>query len=259
MPAEAIFFEQHGGLEVLKYGEVADPKPKVGEALVKVKAVALNHLDVWVRRGWQGLNLDMPHITGSDIVGEIVSVNADSVWSPGTRVIINPGVSTSDDEWTRRGEDSLSPGYRIIGENLRGGMAEYVTVPISNVFKAPDELTDEAACAPLLVATTIWRMLLKRAQLRAGETVLVVGSGGGVNSLTIPFARAAGAYVYALAGGKEKAALATKLGAHEALDYTKYDNWPTEILRLTRGIFLNTFRHLRVSWNGDRLISSCNK
>ena len=232
---KAIFFEQHGGIEVLRYADLPDPKPQPGEALVRVRAVALNHLDIWVRRGWAGLNLVMPHISGSDVAGEIVSVNADSVWTPGTKVIINPGLVTSEDEWTRRGEDSLSPGYRIFGEHVRGGLAEFATVPIQNVFTMPEELSFEEAAAPVLVATTIWRMLFKRAALRAGESVLIVGSGGGVNSLCISFAKAAGAWVYVLAGGKEKAERAMKLGADEVIDYTKFSKWPAEILRITHG------------------------
>lgn len=232
---KAIFFEQHGGIEVLKFAELPDPQPGPGQALIKVKAVALNHLDIWVRRGWHGLRLELPHISGSDITGEIVSVNAESVWSPGTKVIVNPGVSTSEDEWTRRGEESLSPGYRIIGEQLRGGLAQYVVVPCENVFKAPEGWSEEEAAAPLLTGVTCWRMLFKRAALRPGESVLVVGAGGGVNSLAIAFARAAGATVYALAGSKEKAVKARELGATEVINYQEVENWPIEVLKLTKG------------------------
>lgn len=232
---KSIFFEQHGDIDVLKYGELPDPSPGPGEALIRVRAVALNHLDIWVRKGWEGLKLEMPHITGSDISGEIVSVNADSTWTSGSRVIINPGVATSEDEWTRRGEESISPGYKIIGEQMRGGMAELVTVPIGNVFKLPDEVTFEHGAAPLLVATTCWRMLFKRAQLSAGETVLVVGSGGGVNSLAILFAKAAGATVYALCGSKEKMNLATRLGCHAVINYKDHAQWAIEVLKLTKG------------------------
>lgn len=232
---KAVFFEQHGGIEVLKYAEIPTPKPAPGEALIKVHAVALNHLDIWVRKGWKGLVLDMPHITGSDIAGEIVEVNAESAWKSGTRVIVNPGIVSAEDEWTRRGEDSVSPNYRIIGEQLRGGMAEYVCVPIANVFKTPEGLSDEQACAPLLVGTTCWRMLFRRAELRPGESVLIVGSGGGVNSLSIQFAKAAGAFVYVLAGSKEKAQKAKELGAHEVVNYGEKSNWAVEILKLTKG------------------------
>lgn len=232
---KAIFFEQHGEIEVLKYGDLPEPEPQPGEALIRVKAVALNHLDIWVRRGWKGLNLEMPHIGGSDIAGEIVSVNAPSLWKAGEPVVVCPGLATSEDEWVRRGEESLSPSYRLIGEQRRGGMAELVTVPAANVFKMPANLSFEEAAAPLLVATTCWRMLFKRASLRPGQTVLVVGAGGGVNSLTIQLARQAGAVVYALSSSKDKLEKAQELGAHFVVDYTKTTNWPIEIMKLTKG------------------------
>ena len=172
---KALFFERHGGLEVLRYGELPNPTPAPGEALIRVRAVSLNHLDIWVRRGWEGLNLEMPHIGGSDIAGEVVSVNSDSVWKPGARVIVSPGYNRVEDEWTRRGQDSLSPGYGILGESRKGGLAEYVTVPVSSVFKAPDGWSDAEAAASLLVGVTCWRMLIKRAGVRPGESILIVG------------------------------------------------------------------------------------
>lgn len=231
---KAIFFEEHGDIQVLKYADLPDPVAKPGEVLIKVRAVALNHLDIWVRRGWKGLKLNFPHITGSDIAGEIVSAHVDSSWTAGDKVIVNPGVNLGEDEWTRRGEDSVSPGYKLIGEHLRGGMAELVAVPAQNVFKMPDHLTFEEAAAPLLTGLTCWRMLFKRAGLQAGDVVLVVGSGGGVNSLCISLSRAAGASVIALAGGKEKAKQALALGADHAIDYRKHKNWALEVLRHTR-------------------------
>jgi NADPH:quinone reductase-like Zn-dependent oxidoreductase len=233
---KAIFFEKHGEIDTLKYADIPQPEPKVGEALIRVRAVALNHLDVWVRKGWPGLHLEMPHVGGSDIAGEIVSVNTPgTTWAPGTRVIINPGVITSEDEWTRKGEDSLSPGYKIIGEQLRGGLAEYTCVPIANLFRLPDGISFEDGAAPLLVGLTCWRMLFKRAQLRAGESILVVGAGGGVNSLSILLSKAAGANVIALAGGEDKVAKAYALGASTVIDYTTKPDWQTEVLKITKG------------------------
>jgi NADPH:quinone reductase-like Zn-dependent oxidoreductase len=233
---KAIFFEKHGEIDVLKYADLPQPEPKPGEALVRVRAVALNHLDIWVRRGWPGLHLELPHITGSDIAGEIVAVNLpSSTWSPGSRVIVNPGVLTSDDEWTRKGEDSVSPGYRIIGEHTKGGLAQYVCVPVANLFRLPDSVSYEEGAAPLLVGLTCWRMLFKRAQIRAGETILVVGAGGGVNSLSIMLARAAGATVVALTAGREKMEKALALGASQVIDYQAQPDWPAEVLKLTKG------------------------
>ncbi len=233
---KAIFFENHGEFDVLKYADLPDPDLPSGYALIRVRAVALNHLDIWVRRGWQGLKIGFPHITGSDIAGEIVRVNASSQqWTPGTRVIVNPGVLAGEDEWTRRGEDSVSPGYRIIGEHLRGGLAELVAVPIENVFRLPDEISFEDAAAPLLVGTTCWRMLFKRAALQPGQSVLVVGSGGGVNSLAIQLANAVGATVYALCGGADKRKRTEALGVEHAIDYRQVPNWHVEIMKMTKG------------------------
>lgn len=231
---KAIFFEQHGEIDVLRYADLPDPKPSAGEVLIKVKAVALNHLDIWVRRGWKGLKLTMPHISGSDIAGEIVAASVESAWLPKTKVIVNPGINLGEDEWTRRGEDSMSPGYKIIGEDLKGGMAEYITVPAENVFKMPQHLSFEEAAAPLLTGVTCWHMLFKRAKLGPGESVLLVGSGGGVNSLAICFAKAVGATVYVLAGGKDKLKKAQDLGADYVIDYKKHENWSLEVLKLSR-------------------------
>ncbi|MCB0352804.1 MAG: zinc-binding dehydrogenase [Bdellovibrionales bacterium] len=233
---KAIFFEQHGGPEVLRYGDLPDPELESGQALIRVRAVALNHLDIWVRRGWKGLRLSMPHITGSDVAGEVVSVKgSDTTWSAGDRVIVNPGILLGEDEFTRTGRDSVSPGYRVLGEHLRGGLAELVAVPARNVFRLPENVSFSNGAAPLLVATTAWRMLVHCAHLRAGQTVLVVGSGGGVNSVAVQLAEAMGAHVICLAGGLEKARKVKKLGAEDVLDYHQFPQWHVEVLKLTKG------------------------
>ncbi len=236
---KAIFFEQHGDIDVLKYADLPDPKPAAGHALIKVKACALNHLDIWVRKGWEGLQLNLPHIGGADVAGEVVSAVSDASqqfsFAAGSKVIINPGIVTAEDEFTRRGEDSISPGYKILGEQIKGGLAEYVVVPVENVYKLPDNWSYEDGAAPLLVGTTCWRMLFNRGNLRAGETVLVVGAGGGVNSLAISFAKAAGASVIVLAGDNNKAQLAEQLGAEYVINYSEKTNWHVEVLRYTKG------------------------
>lgn len=237
---KALCFYQHGGPEVIRYDDVPDPKPGPGEVLLEVKACALNHLDIWVRRGWPGLNLEMPHWGGSDAAGIIKELGQGvSNWKPGQRVVADPGINTSKDEFTRRGQHSLSPGYHILGEQRRGALAEYVVVPAENLREIPDEIDFPQAAAPLLVTLTAWRMLIHRGGLRAGESVLVVGAGGGVNSMAVQIAKLAGATVYVVAGNSEKAAKAHELGADFTLDRSRLD-WGKELMRLTakRGVDL---------------------
>ncbi len=235
---KALYFDKHGELDVVKYGDVPDPEPGPGEVLIRVHACALNFLDVWVRRGWPGLKLEMPHWCGADVAGEIAELGENvSDWQVGQRVVVDPGVSLVEDEYTRRGEDSVSPGYHILGEHRRGGAAEYLTVPTSNLAVIPENIDFPEAAAPLLVGLTAWRMLMHQAQLRAGESVLVVGAGGGVNSMAIQIARLAGATVYVVASNTEKSERARELGADVVLDRSQVD-WGKEIFKLTsrRGV-----------------------
>ena len=237
---KALYFEEHGALDVLQYGEVADPEIGPGEIKVRVRATALNYLDIWVRRGWPGLKLEMPHWCGADVAGEIVELGQGvSGWQVGQRVVADPGVNSYEDEFTARGEDCMSPGYHILGEHQRGGAAEYVVLPSNSLVAIPDDLDFADAAAPLLVTLTAWRMLIHRAALRAGESVLVVGSGGGVNSMSIQIAKLAGAFVYAVASNQKKAQLAKELGADVVLDRSQID-WSRELYKLTakRGVDL---------------------
>ena len=235
---KAVFFERHGELDVLRHGEVPDPSATPGRVVVRVKACALNYLDIWVRRGWPGLKLEMPHWCGADVAGEIAAVgDGVSGWAAGQRVVVDPGINRVQDEYTRRGEASVSPGYHILGEHVRGGAAEYVAVPAENLAPMPDGLDFPQAAAPLLVGLTAWRMLIHRAGLQAGESVLVVGAGGGVNTLSIQIAKLAGAVVFAVASSEEKAARARSLGADVVIDRSQVD-WVREVFKLTgrRGV-----------------------
>ncbi|HHS97434.1 MAG TPA: alcohol dehydrogenase [Chloroflexi bacterium] len=236
---KALCFYEHGELDVLRYDDVPDPKPGPGEVLVRVRACALNHLDVWVRRGWPGLKLEMPHWTGADVAGEIAALGEGvTSWEVGQRVVVDPGISTREDEFTRRGEHSLSPGYVILGEQIRGGQAEYVAVPASNLMEIPEGWDFPQAAAPLLVSLTAWRMLIHRAKLRAGESVLIVGAGGGVNSMAIQVAKLAGATVYALTSTEEKMERAKELGADVVLNYREDPQWSKTLYKMTdrRGV-----------------------
>jgi NADPH:quinone reductase-like Zn-dependent oxidoreductase len=235
---KAVFFETHGEIDVLRYGEVPDPVAGPGMVVVRVKACALNYLDIWVRRGWPGLKLAMPHWCGADVAGEIAEVGPGVTgWTPGQRVVVDPGITTVEDEHTHRGEASVSPGYRVLGEHLRGGAAERVAVPAGNLVPMPEGVGFAEAAAPLLVALTAWRMLVHRAGLRPGESVLVVGAGGGVNSMAIQVAKLAGARVLVVAADEAKAARARELGADTVIDRSRGD-WVREVLRLTgrRGV-----------------------
>jgi NADPH:quinone reductase-like Zn-dependent oxidoreductase len=235
---KALCFKQHGELDVVQYADVPDPVPGPGEVLIRVRACGLNYLDIWVRRGLPGLKMEMPHWCGADVAGEIERVGtAVSHWSAGQRVVVNPGINLFEDEYTRRGEDSLSPGYHILGEHLRGGAAEFICVPAGSLLTLPEKIEFTDAAAPLLVGLTAWRMLIHRAGLCAGESVLVVGSGGGVNSMAIQISKLAGAAVYAVAGNAEKAKHARELGADVVIDRSQAD-WGKEIRKLTskRGV-----------------------
>jgi len=236
---KALCFYEHGELDVLRYDDVPDPEPGPGQVLVRVRACALNHLDIWVRRGWPGLKLEMPHWTGADVAGEIAALGEGVTgWEVGQRVVVDPGISTREDEFTRRGEHSLSPGYVILGEQIRGGQAEYVAVPASNLMAMPEGWDFPQAAAPLLVGLTAWRMLIHRGRLRAGESVLIIGAGGGVNSMAIQIAKLAGATVYALTSTEEKMEKAHALGADVVLNYREDRQWSKTLYKMTgrRGV-----------------------
>jgi len=236
---KALYFTEHGGPEVMQYGELPDPQPGPGQALVQVGAVALNRVDLWVRQGGPAFaRLPKPHVGGADVAGIVAGYGGDADGPPtGTRVVVDPGVLTGEDEWTRRGEDSLSPHYHILGEDVWGGCADYVVVPAANLMPIPSDFDFPEAAAPLLVYLTAWRMLVTRARLQAGETVAIVGAGGGVNSAAIQIARHLGAIVYAITSTEEKMARAQALGADFAINYRQED-WSKAVFLATgkRGV-----------------------
>lgn len=217
----AFVLDRHGGAEAQRAATIPTPKPRAGEALVAVEACALNRLDLFVRAGWPGLKLEMPHVGGSDVAGRVVAVGegADAALV-GKRVALYPSLGCGRCEWCRRDDASLCPEHRLIGEHVPGGLAEYVTLPAANARPIPDSLSTVEAAAAALVFLTAWRMLVTRGGLTAGETVLVVGSGGGVNTAAIQIARLAGASRIFVAGGSpEKLARAKALGATDVIDY----------------------------------------
>ena len=211
---KAGFFRQHGGPEVLEYGDLAEPVAGPDEVLVRVRAAALNQLDLFVREGLPGLKLQFPHIGACDIAGEVAATGeAVSGWSEGERVIVNPSMWCGQCEFCVAGEESLCDSYGIIGEHMTGGAAEYIAVPARNLRRIPADFPFEQAAAVPLVWMTAWRALIGQAGLRAGQSVLIMGAGGGVASAAIQIARYAGATVYAASRSDEKLAQAKTLGA----------------------------------------------
>lgn len=221
---KAAIFRKHGGIDKLAIADVPPPIAGAGEVVVRVRAAAMNHLDLWVRRGLPGIEISLPHIGGSDIAGEVVELGAGvASVSKNARVIVNPGLWDGTCEWCQKGEHSLCADYRIIGEHTDGGFAEYVAVPAANLVEIPDEFSFEEAAAVPLVFLTAWRALITQARLRAGESVLIQGASGGAASAAIQIAKLAGAYVFTVTSSDEKAAHARELGADEVIDRTQED------------------------------------
>ncbi len=232
---KAIGFTEHGDINKMALLNLPKPKPGPGEALIAVKASAYNRLDIWVRQGWPGLNLNLPHISGSDGTGVVAALGPDTSGAAvGTRVAIDPGINLYPDEFTQRGQHSLSPGYKILGEHIPGAHAEYVVVPVQNLLPLPDGVSFAAAAAAGLVYLTAWRMLIHRARIRAGESVLILGAGGGVNSAAIQISKLAGCTVYATTSSAAKMAQAESLGADVVLNYQSNPDWAKTIYKLTR-------------------------
>jgi NADPH:quinone reductase-like Zn-dependent oxidoreductase len=250
---KAVIFQQHGGPEVLQYTDVPDPTIKANEVLVEVRACALNHLDVWVRGGLPNVEIPLPHVLGNDVAGVVREVGALVNWvKSGDEVILQPGVSCGHCADCLSGQDNLCREYDIIGYRRDGGYAELVAVPGANVIPKPESLKWEEAAALPLVTLTAWHMLVTRAAVRPGETVLIHAAGSGVGSLGIQIAKLRGARVFATAGSDDKLAKAQGLGADEVINYTRAD-WPKEVKRLTdrKGVDV-VFEHTGAdTWSGS--------
>jgi NADPH:quinone reductase-like Zn-dependent oxidoreductase len=222
---KAALFHEHGPPAVLRLEDVPMPEPGPGEVRLRVTACALNHLDLWVRRGLP-VATALPHIGGADIAGTVDAIGADvNGVREGDRAVVNPSWSCGECAWCARGEDPVCARYRIIGEHAPGGLAEYVVVPARNLFGVPDDYPLERAAAAPLAFLTAWRGLMTRARLAADETVLITGASGGVATAAIQIARHAGARVYAVttAGNVDnvRALGADVVYDREHVDYSK--------------------------------------
>ena len=229
---KAVRFHEHGGPEVLRFEDAPDPVTKPGSALVRVRACALNHLDLWERRGIDRVLLPLPHISGSDISGEVLDPGTGPV-AAGTRVMLQPGLRCGGCTACRSGRDNECPTYDVLGLQSDGGYAELVSVPCENLVPIPAHIDYVRAAAFPLTFLTAWHMLVARAGLQRGETVLVLAGGSGVGQAAIQVARYLGARVLATSA-PAKIDRTRALGAEEVLDHYATD-FSKEIRRLTNG------------------------
>jgi NADPH:quinone reductase-like Zn-dependent oxidoreductase len=248
----AAIFHENGGPEVVRIEELPRPAPGAGEVLLEVRAAALNHLDLWVRRGLP-IETTMPHVGGSDVAGVVVEagegVDAARI---GERVVLNPSLWCGECEWCRRGEESMCLRYRIIGEHTDGGFTEYLAVPADHVYRLPDSVAFEDAAALPVSYMTAWRALHSRARLQPGEDVLVLGASGGTAIAAVQSALLAGARVFAVTSGAENVARLRGLGAAFVYDRTTED-WPKAVHADTdkRGVDVVVENVGEATWKGS--------
>ncbi|HVF24907.1 MAG TPA: zinc-binding dehydrogenase [Anaerolineales bacterium] len=267
---KAVLFRTHGGPEVLEYTDFPTPEPKPGEALTRLQAAALNRMDVLVRNGWPGLKLELPHINGADGAGEIVAINSHLTDGDGLgvqvgdHVVINANIGCGHCEFCLEGKDNLCANWHLLGETVRGTYAEYVAVPIKQLYKLPKDFDYQHAAAAALVYQTAWHSLVSRGKLQKGETILIVGAGGGVNTASVQIAKYIGVRVIVVGSETKKLALAQSIGADILIDRSKETNWSKSVFLATnkRGVdvvvdnvgttFMQSLRTLR---KGGRLLT----
>jgi NADPH:quinone reductase-like Zn-dependent oxidoreductase len=270
---KTVLFRRHGGPEVLEYTDFPTPEPKPGEALIRLHAAALNRMDVMVRNGWPGLKLEMPHINGADGAGEIVALGSplpvgEAAEGAGVRagdhVVINANLGCGECEFCLDGKDNMCLNWNLLGETVRGTYAEYVSLPVRQLYCLPKDFDFHQAAAAVLVYQTAWHSLVKRGNLQKGETVLIVGAGGGVNTASVQIAKLIGAQVVVVGSNAKKLEMAESIGADILIDRSKEEDWSKAVFIVTnkRGVdvvidnvgttFMQSLRTLR---KGGRLLT----
>ena len=234
---KAVRFHKHGSPDVLRYEDAPDPVMRPGWALVRVHACAMNHLDLWQRRGLDKVKIPLPHISGADVAGEVVDLYGPSSGSTGVRVMLQPGLSCGECAMCKAGLDNRCAKYDVLGYQSNGGYAEFVTVPAENLILLPKHIDFVTAAAFPLTFQTAWHMLVTLAGVKAGDTVLVLAAGSGVGQAAIQIAKHFGARVIATAGTEAKLARALAAGAGDVIDHHHQDI-TAEVRRLTsnRGV-----------------------
>ncbi len=236
---KAVLFRRHGGAEVLEYSDFPTPVPGAGEVLVRLRAAALNRMDIMVRNGWPGLKLELPHINGADGAGEVASLGEGvSQFNLGDHVAINANLGCGHCEFCQIGQDNLCRNWHLLGETVRGTYAEYICLPARQLYRLPDDFDYHASAAAALVYQTAWHSMVKRGKLQPGEWVAIVGAGGGVNTASIQVARHLGAKVIVIGSSETKLQKAIALGADIVVDRSKEDDWSKAVFLATekRGV-----------------------
>src|SRR5215211_5399299 len=262
---KAGLFHQHGGPEVLEYADFPTPEPKPGELLIRLRAAALNRMDVMVRNGWPGLKLELPHINGADGAGEVAALGeGTSGFEIGERVVINPNLGCGQCEFCLAGRDNLCINWHLLGETVRGTYAQYVAVPARQLHRLPKDFDLHEAAAAALVYQTAWHSLVVRGNLQEHETVLIVGAGGGVNTASVQIAKYIGARVVIVGSDPQKLERVKSIGGDILIDRSKEADWSKSVFLATdrRGVdvvvdnvgttFMQSLRTLR---KGGRLLT----
>jgi len=241
---KTVLFHQHGGPEVLQYTDFPTPEPKPGEALVRLRAASLNRMDIFVRNGWPGLKLELPHINGADGAGEIIEIASplssqmmggiEGGFKTGDPVVINANLGCGTCEACQRGQDNLCSHWHLLGETVRGTYAEYVCVPVRQLYRLPTGFDFHTAAAAALVFQTAWHSLVTRGGLQAGETVVIVGAGGGVNTASVQIAKHLGAQVIVIGSDTRKLDQVQALGADILIDRSQEADWAKAVYLATQ-------------------------
>ena len=233
---KAIVFEEHGGVEKLQYKEIPDPKVGPNEVLFKIRAAGCNYNDIWARRGLPGMEIIMPHVSGSDASGEVVEIGSEvTSVKPGDDVMVHPGISCRSCEACTSGQEFFCRRYRIWGFQtgpLDGADAEYGKLPEANLIPKPANISYQEAATLPLILMTVWRMLVTRARIQAGDFVLIWGGAGGLGSMAIQVCNLFGARGIAVVGSDEKVEYAKNLGAYDTIN-RKTQKVRDEVRRIT--------------------------
>ena len=262
---KAVLFRKHGGPEVLEYSDFPTPEQGRNQALVRLRAAALNRMDVAVRKGWPGIRLELPHINGADGAGEVAAVGEGVLeFRAGDPVVINANLGCGECEACRSGWDNMCSNWHLLGETVRGTYAQYVCVPARQLYRLPKDFDFKVAAGAALVFQTAWHSLITRGELKPGETVLIVGAGGGVNTASISVAKLRGARIIVVGSSGEKLERARSLGADILINRTEVQDWSGAAFTATdkRGVdvvvdnvgttFMSSLRTLR---KGGRLLT----